>query len=95
MTDGHFILSTAVRLKHEPFKLREHKTDVRTEITAGLTTFMAILYIVPVNAFIMIISMTPLRRWMIETIPMDIKRAVSAGFGWRCFAGVFCAVEAR
>jgi len=29
----------------------------------------------------MLISMTPLRRWMIETIPMDIKRAVSAGFG--------------
>ncbi len=135
------------------FKLREHKTDVKTEITAGFTTFMAMLYIVPVNASIMsasgmpydalitatavmtiiasilngfwantpiamsvgmglnayfsfglvkgmgipwqsalgivfvsgvlymLISMTPLRRWMIETIPMDIKRAVSAGIG--------------
>ena len=135
------------------FKLREHKTDIRTEITAGFTTFMAMLYIVPVNASIMsasgmpydalitatavmtiiasilngfwantpiamsvgmglnayfsfglvkgmgiawqsalgivfvsgilyiLISMTPLRRWMIETIPMDIKRAVSAGIG--------------
>ena len=135
------------------FKLREHQTDVRTEITAGFTTFMAMLYIVPVNASIMsasgmpydalitatavmtiiasilngfwantpiamsvgmglnayfsfglvkgmgipwqsalgivfvsgvlymFISMTPLRRWMIETIPMDIKRAVSAGIG--------------
>jgi len=135
------------------FKLREHKTDVRTEITAGFTTFMAMLYIVPVNAAIMsasgmpydalitatavmtiiasilngfwantpiamsvgmglnayfsfglvkgmgiawqsalgivfvsgvlyiLISMTPMRRWMIETIPMDIKRAVSAGIG--------------
>ena len=135
------------------FKLREHKTDVRTEITAGFTTFMAMLYIVPVNASIMsasgmpydalitatavmtiiasilngfwantpiamsvgmglnayftfglvkgmgipwqsalgivfvsgvlymLISMTPLRRWMIETIPIDIKRAVSAGIG--------------
>ncbi|MEA3433557.1 MAG: NCS2 family permease [Campylobacterota bacterium] len=135
------------------FKLREHKTDVRTEITAGFSTFMAMLYIVPVNASIMsasgmpydalitatavmtiiasilngfwantpiamsvgmglnayfsfglvkgmgiawqsalgivfvsgilyiLISMTPLRRWMIETIPMDIKRAVSAGIG--------------
>ena len=77
------------------FKLREHKTDVRTEITAGVKTIMSILYIVPVNASIMLISMTPLRRWMIETIPMDIKRAVSAGFGCRCFAGVFCAVKAR
>jgi len=135
------------------FKLQEHRTDVRTEITAGFTTFMAMLYIVPVNASIMsasgmpydalitatavmtiiasilngfwantpiamsvgmglnayfsfglvkgmgipwqsalgivfvsgvlymLISMTPLRRWMIETIPMDIKRAVSAGIG--------------
>jgi len=135
------------------FKLKEHHTDVRTEVTAGLTTFMAMLYIVPVNAFILskagmpydalitatvvmtifasilnglwsntpvamsvgmglnayfsfglvngmgipwrsalgivfvsgilyiIISMTPLRRWLIETIPIDIKRAVSAGIG--------------
>jgi AGZA family xanthine/uracil permease-like MFS transporter len=135
------------------FKLEEHKTSVRTEITAGFTTFMAMLYIVPVNAAIMsasgmpydalitatavmtiiasifngfwantpiamsvgmglnayfsfglvkgmgiawqsalgivfisgilyiLISITPLRRWMIETIPMDIKRAVSAGIG--------------
>ncbi|RRS30802.1 MAG: guanine permease [Epsilonproteobacteria bacterium (ex Lamellibrachia satsuma)] len=135
------------------FKLEEHKTDIRTEITAGFTTFMAMLYIVPVNAAIMsasgmpydalitatavmtifasilngfwantpiamsvgmglnayfsfglvkgmgipwqsalgivfisgilyiLISITPLRRWLIETIPMDIKRAVSAGIG--------------
>jgi len=135
------------------FKLKEHQTDVRTEVTAGMTTFMAMLYIVPVNAFILsqagmpydalitativmtilasilnglwsntpvamsvgmglnayfsfglvngmgipwqsalgivfvsgilyiIISMTPLRRWLIETIPIDIKRAVSAGIG--------------
>ena len=135
------------------FKLKEHNTDVRTEITAGTTTFMAMLYIVPVNAAILsasgmpydalitativmtifasilngfwsntpiamsvgmglnayfsfglvkgmaipwqsalgivfisgvlyiLISLTPLRRWLIETIPIDIKRAVSAGIG--------------
>jgi len=135
------------------FGLREHHTDVRTEMTAGFTTFLAMLYIIPVNASIMsasgmpydalvtatavmtiiasvlgglwantpiamsvgmglnayfsfglvkgmgipwqtalgivfvsgilyiLISMTPLRRWMIATIPMDIKRAVSAGIG--------------
>ena len=135
------------------FKLKEHQTDVRTEFNAGVTTFMAMLYIVPVNATILsaagmpydalitatavmtilasifngfwsntpiamsvgmglnayfsfglvkgmgipwqtalgivflsgilyiIISMTPLRRWMIETIPLDIKRATSAGIG--------------
>jgi len=135
------------------FKLKEHQTDIRTEVNAGITTFMAMLYIVPVNATILsaagmpydalitatavmtifasilnglwantpvamsvgmginayfsfglvkgmgipwqtalgivflsgilyiFISMTPLRRWMIETIPLDIKRAVSAGIG--------------
>ena len=135
------------------FKLKENKTDVRTEVTAGFTTFMAMLYIVPVNAYILsasgmpydalvtativmsvfvsilnglwantpiamsvgmglnayfsfglvngmgipwqsalgivfisgvlyvIISFTPIRRWLMETIPIDIKRAVSAGIG--------------
>jgi AGZA family xanthine/uracil permease-like MFS transporter len=135
------------------FKLKENNTDIRTEITAGTTTFMAMLYIIPVNASILsasgmpydalvtativmsifasiltglwantpiamsvgmglnayfsfglvkgmgiawqsalgivfvsgvlyvLISITPIRRWLIETIPMDIKRAVSAGIG--------------
>jgi AGZA family xanthine/uracil permease-like MFS transporter len=135
------------------FRLKENKTDVRTEVTAGFTTFMAMLYIVPVNAYILsasgmpydalvtatiimsvfvsilnglwantpiamsvgmglnayfsfglvngmgipwqsalgivfisgvlyvIISFTPIRRWLMETIPIDIKRAVSAGIG--------------
>ena len=26
------------------FKLKEHGTDVRTEVTAGLTTFFAVLH---------------------------------------------------
>lgn len=135
------------------FKLKEHNTTITTELTAGTTTFMAMLYIVPVNASILsasgmpydalitativmsifasilngfwantpiamsvgmginayfsfglvkgmgipwqsalgivfvsgilyvLISITPLRRWLIETIPLDIKRAVSAGIG--------------
>lgn len=135
------------------FRLSEHNTNVRTELTAGFTTFLAMLYIVPVNATVLsaagmpydalvtatavmtilasvlsglwantpiamsvgmglnayfsftlvkgmgipwqqalgvvflsgilyvLISITPLRRWMIETIPLDIKRAVSAGIG--------------
>ncbi len=135
------------------FKLQEKKTDIRTEVTAGATTFMAMLYIVPVNASILsasgmpydalitativmtifasilngfwantpiamsvgmglnayfsfglvngmgipwqsalgivfvsgilyiMISISPIRRWLIETIPIDIKRAVSAGIG--------------
>ena len=135
------------------FKLKENKTDARIEVTAGFTTFMAMLYIVPVNASILsasgmpydalvtativmtifasilnglwantpiamsvgmglnayfsfglvkgmgipwqtalgivflsgvlyiLVSITPVRRWLIETIPLDIKRAVSAGIG--------------
>lgn len=35
------------------FKLEEHGTDVKTEITAGFTTFLTMMYIVPVNAIIM------------------------------------------
>ena len=134
-------------------RLKENGTDIRTEVTAGATTFMAMLYIIPVNASILsasgmpydalvtativmtifasilngfwantpiamsvgmglnayfsfglvkgmgiawqsalgivfvsgmlyvLISITPVRRWLIETIPLDVKRAVSAGIG--------------
>lgn len=39
----------------------------------GIVFLSGILYI--------IISITPLRQWMIDTIPIDIKRALSAGIG--------------
>jgi AGZA family xanthine/uracil permease-like MFS transporter len=39
----------------------------------GIVFLSGILYI--------LISITPIRKWLIETIPMDIKRAVSAGIG--------------
>lgn len=32
------------------FKLKEHNTTVKTEIAAGITTFMAMAYILMVNA---------------------------------------------
>jgi len=135
------------------FKLKENNTTVKTEVVAGFTTFMAMLYIIPVNAYILsttgmpyaalvsatifmtvfasivnglwantpiamsvgmglnayfsfglvkglgipwqsalgvvfisgllyiLISVTPVRKWLMETIPLDIKRAVSAGIG--------------
>ena len=31
------------------FKLKENNTDVRTEVTAGVTTFLAMVYILAVN----------------------------------------------
>ena len=135
------------------FDLKGHNTDVKTEVIAGISSFLAMLYIVPVNAAILsvsgmpydalisataiitiiatlinvfwsntpvamsvgmglniyfsyglvqglglswqsalgievvssflylIISLTPLRRWIVESMPMDVKRAISAGIG--------------
>ena len=137
----------------EFFKLKEHGTDAKMEVIAGISTFLAMLYIIPVNAAIMseagmpygalvtatavmtivatlmnafwsntpvamsvgmglnafftfglvkgmgmtwqtalgvevlssvlyvVVTLTPLRRWLIETMPLDFKRAVSAGIG--------------
>ncbi len=137
----------------ERFELEKNGTSVSKEFIAGLTTFFAMLYIIPVNATILsaagmpfgalvtattlmtiiatlitglwantpiamsvgmglnafftygivlgmkipwqtglgivflsgilylIIALTPLRAWIINTIPLDIKRATSAGIG--------------
>jgi len=35
------------------FKLQQHGTNLKTEFTAGFTTFLTMMYIVPVNAIIM------------------------------------------
>lgn len=35
------------------FKLKKNETNVKTEFTAGLTTFLTMMYIVPVNGFIL------------------------------------------
>ncbi|CAD7289678.1 Guanine/hypoxanthine permease PbuO [Campylobacter majalis] len=135
------------------FKLKNHGTSVKQELSAGLTTFLAMMYIVPVNAIIMsktgmpmdalitatalitiiatvlngiwantpvamsvgmglnayftfglvigmgipwqtalgvvflsgmlfvILSFTDFRIWIIKSIPVDLRRAVSAGVG--------------
>ena len=31
------------------FKLKEHGTDVKTEVIAGITTFLSMVYILAVN----------------------------------------------
>lgn len=135
------------------FKLEKHGTTVKTELTAGFTTFLTMMYIVPVNAIIMsktgmpmealitatalitifssilnglwantpiamsvgmglnayftfglvlgmkvpwqtalgvvflsgllflILSLTPLRVWIMKSVPHDLRRAISAGIG--------------
>lgn len=35
------------------FKLKEHETNIRTELLAGLTSFFAAVYIIVVNASIL------------------------------------------
>ena len=135
------------------FKLQEHNSTISTEVRAGFTTFLTMLYIVPVNALIMsqsgmpldalltatalitiiatilnglwantpvamsvgmginayftfglvlgmkvpwqsalgvvfisgilflVLSLTPFRVWIIESLPKDLRRAISAGIG--------------
>ncbi|MBP5779314.1 MAG: NCS2 family permease, partial [Campylobacter sp.] len=135
------------------FELEENKTSVKQELNAGITTFLAMIYIVPVNAIIMsgtgmpyealitatalitilatlfnglyantpvalsvgmglnayftfglcksaeipwqtalgivflsgllftILSFTNFRIWVIKSIPLDLRRAISAGIG--------------
>jgi AGZA family xanthine/uracil permease-like MFS transporter len=137
----------------ERFQLERKGTDVKTELMAGLTTFLTMMYIVPVNGFIMadaglpmgavitatalitilatlfnglwsntpvamsvgmglnayftyglvlgmklpwqtalgivfisgmiflILSATRFRVWVMHSIPMDLRRAISAGIG--------------
>ena len=35
------------------FRLREHNTTIRTEVVAGITTFMTMAYILAVNPLIL------------------------------------------
>ena len=135
------------------FRLKDNNTTISTEIRAGFTTFLTMMYIVPVNAMIMsqagmpldalltatalitiiatilnglwsntpvamsvgmginayftfglvlgmkmpwqsalgvvfisgilflLLSLTPFRVWIIESLPKDLRRAISAGIG--------------
>lgn len=143
------------------FKLKENNTSVKQEFNAGLTTFLAMMYIVPVNMLIMgdagmpkealltatalitviscvfnglwantpvalsvgmglnayftyvlvlgqkipwqtalgiifisavllsVLSLTKFRIWIMTNIPIDLRRAISAGIGaFICFVGL-------
>lgn len=143
------------------FKLNDSKTSIKQEFNAGLTTFLAMMYIVPVNMLIMgdagmpkdalltataiitiiscifnglwanapvalsvgmglnayftyglvigmkipwqtalgvvcisalifvVLSFTNFRIWIIKNIPLDLRRAISAGIGaFICFIGL-------
>ncbi len=55
------------------FKLKENGTDVRTEVTAGITTFLAMVYILAVNPNILSAS-------GMDSAAVFTATAVSAGF---------------
>ncbi|MBP2132634.1 AGZA family xanthine/uracil permease-like MFS transporter [Methanomicrobium sp. W14] len=50
------------------FKLKDHKTDVKTEVNAGIVTFMTMAYIVIVNPAILVAAGIPIGPSMVATI---------------------------
>ena len=49
------------------FKLREHNTDVKTEVLAGITTFMTMAYIIFVNPGILSATGMPFGSLLVAT----------------------------
>ncbi|PRX30434.1 AGZA family xanthine/uracil permease-like MFS transporter [Orenia metallireducens] len=61
------------------FSLKEHKTNIKTEVLAGITTFMTMAYIIFVNPSIVKATGMPFEAVMIAT-------AMSAAFATLCMA---------
>ena len=70
------------KLMENLFKLKEHGTDVKTEISSGLTTFLAMVYILAVNPSILSAS-------GMESQSIFTATCVSAAIG--CFLMAFLA----
>jgi len=62
------------------FRLKEKNTDVSTEFRAGLSTFLAMMYIVPVNASIMSLTGMPFDALITATAVVTIIASVLNGF---------------
>ena len=62
------------------FKLSEKNTDVSTEVRAGFTTFLAMMYIVPVNAGIMSLTGMPFDALITATAVVTIIATILNGF---------------
>ncbi len=61
------------------FKLKENKTNVKTEFTAGLTTFLTMMYIVPVNGFILSDAGLPMDAVVTATAIITILATLFSG----------------
>ncbi|AGB40320.1 permease [Halobacteroides halobius DSM 5150] len=67
------------KLLNSVFALEKHNTDVKTEVVAGITTFMTMAYIIFVNPGIVAETGMPFEAVMIAT-------AISAAFSTLCMA---------
>ena len=61
------------------FKLKEHNTTISTEIRAGFTIFLTMMYIVPVNAFIMSQAGMPMDAVLTATALVTIVATILNG----------------
>ncbi|NKQ40643.1 MAG: NCS2 family permease [Sulfurovum sp.] len=61
------------------FKLKEHGTDVKTEFLAGFTTFLTMMYIVPVNGFILADAGLPMEAVVTATALITIIATLFSG----------------
>ncbi|WP_428023856.1 NCS2 family permease [Arcobacter sp.] len=61
------------------FKLKKNSTDVKTEFTAGLTTFLTMMYIVPVNGFILADAGLPMDAVVTATALITILATLFSG----------------
>src|SRR5690625_1048678 len=50
------------------FKIRENNTDVRTEVVAGMTTFLTMVYIVVVNPAFLSAAVVPFEQVFMATV---------------------------
>lgn len=62
------------------FKLKERGTNIKTEARAGFTTFLTMMYIVPVNAFILSQTGMPVEALITATALITIIASVFNGF---------------
>lgn len=62
------------------FKLKESNTSVKQEFNAGLTTFLAMMYIVPVNMLIMSDAGMPKEALLTATAVITIISSIFNGF---------------
>ncbi len=61
------------------FKLKKHNTNVKTELTAGFTTFLTMMYIVPVNGFILSDAGLPMDAVITATALITILATLFSG----------------